>query len=288
MELECFEDEPMWMLSTGTRPGKSSHRVRPLMRFEPSLSKLNNGMVIGPRDFKPLSQLLYRLAALRSPYDETRGCGTKSSNHPAKSLHSTSPRVCPLRSLMRGKRGVFDDQRPILSYTFSMDSVRFGRALGVGARAAAKTLVTAVDAATAANPSKPATGSSSAASAAPRQASSGRPTTSDAADRVIRAAAQVQQVSAGLNRGGQQFKQSVMSPVKRLSGVLWLEFTGVFFGLFALSAGTAAWKLRGAFYETTTNHDDRTKLFLAIGVALLFGYFCVSSFLRAKQRERAR
>ena len=34
-----------------------------------------------------------------------------------------------------------------------MDSVRFGRALGIGARAAAKTLVTAVDAATSPNPS---------------------------------------------------------------------------------------------------------------------------------------
>ena len=169
-----------------------------------------------------------------------------------------------------------------------MDSVRFGRALGVGARAAAKTLFTAVDAATTPGPSKSATGSSSAASSAPRQASPARSPTTDAADRVVRAAAQVQQVSAGLNRGSQQLKQSVWSPVKRLSGVLWLEFTGVFFGLFALSAGTAAWKLRGALYETTTNHGDRTKLFLAIGVALLFGYFCVSSFLRARQRERAR
>src|SRR5580698_8578449 len=35
----------------------------------------------------------------------------------------------------------------------SMDRVKFGRALGVGARAAAKTLVMAVDAATAPNPS---------------------------------------------------------------------------------------------------------------------------------------
>ena len=38
-------------------------------------------------------------------------------------------------------------------YTSSMDRVRFGRALGFGARQAVKTLVTAVDAATAANPS---------------------------------------------------------------------------------------------------------------------------------------
>ena len=38
-------------------------------------------------------------------------------------------------------------------YTSGMDSVRFGRTLGIGARLAAKTLVTAVDAATSPNPS---------------------------------------------------------------------------------------------------------------------------------------
>lgn len=166
-----------------------------------------------------------------------------------------------------------------------MDSVRFGRALGVGARAAAKTLVSAVDAAAAPNPSK-----SEPVSSVPRPHNTtvARASGSDVADRVVRAAAQVQQASEGLNRGSKQFKQSVWSPVKRLSGVLWLEFTGVFFGLFALSAGTAAWKLRGALHETAANHDDRTKLFLAIGIAVLFGYFCVSSFLRARRRERAR
>ena len=64
-----------------------------------SLRKLNNGMVIGPRDFEPLSQLFYGLDALRSPYDKTRCRGTKSSNHPAKSLHSESPPVFVLNAL---------------------------------------------------------------------------------------------------------------------------------------------------------------------------------------------
>ena len=36
----------------------------------------------------------------------------------------------------------------------AMDSVRFGRALGIGARLAAKTVASAVDAATAPNPSR--------------------------------------------------------------------------------------------------------------------------------------
>jgi hypothetical protein len=105
---------------------------------------------------------------------------------------------------------------------------------------------------------------------------------------VTRAAAQAIKTTENLNRGGKQLSQSVWSPMKRLSGVLWLEFTGVFFGLFALSAGSAAWKLRGALHETATNHDERMKLLLAIGIALLFGYFCISSFLRARRKERVR
>lgn len=107
-------------------------------------------------------------------------------------------------------------------------------------------------------------------------------------EQVTRAATQVLQVSQGLNQQGKQLQQSVLTPVKRLSGVLWLEFTGFFFGLFAVSAASAAWKLRDALHETPQNHDAHVKLLVAIAISGLFAYFCVSSFLRAKKRERAR
>ena len=74
----------------------------------------------------------------------------------------------------------------------------------------------------------------------------------------------------------------------KLSGVLWLEFTGVFFGIFALYAGGGAWKLRGDWHETAANHDAHMHLLMAAGMALLFGYFCVSSFVRAVRKGRAR
>ncbi|MDE1175941.1 MAG: hypothetical protein PW789_04975 [Edaphobacter sp.] len=175
-----------------------------------------------------------------------------------------------------------------------MDSVRFGRALGFGARAAAKTLVAAVDAASAPNPTRPATGQAPRPAAqtvteAPGQ--SAQPTRRSAEDvvqQVARAATQVKQTTDGLNQHGRQLQQSVMAPVKRLSGVLWLEFTGSFFGLFAVSAASAAWKLRGALHETPGNHDAHTKLLVAILICVLFSYFCASSFVRAKRRERAR
>lgn len=107
-------------------------------------------------------------------------------------------------------------------------------------------------------------------------------------EQVSRAAAQVMQTSQGLNQQGKQLQQSVLSPVKRLSGVLWLEFTGFFFGLFAVSAASAVWKLRDALHETVQNHDAHVKLLVAAATSVLFAYFCVSSFVRAKKRERAR
>ena len=159
-----------------------------------------------------------------------------------------------------------------------MDSVRFGRALGVGARAAAKTLVTAVDAATSPNPSAGKT----AGSASARRGSSG------VAQQVVRAASQAQQATAGVAQGGKRFGEAVWRPFVRLSGVLWLEFTGVFFGIFALYAAGGAWKLRGEWLEGTANHDAHMHFLMAAGMALVFGYFCVSSFVRAARKGRAR
>jgi hypothetical protein len=169
-----------------------------------------------------------------------------------------------------------------------MDSERFGRALGFGARAAAKTLVTAIDAASAPSPSKPA--SPTAPNAPQRTATAQRPQPSgrgaDVVQQVSRAAAQVKQTSEGVQRQGKHLQRSVWNPFVRLSGVLWLEFTGFFFGLFALTAGSAAWKLRGALHEAPANHDQHVRLLFAAAMMVLFGYFCISSFVRARRRER--
>ncbi len=156
-----------------------------------------------------------------------------------------------------------------------MDSVRFGRALGVGARAAAKTLLTAADAAASPNPSR-----KGAASAASKPA--GQTSVRAVAQQVVRTAAQARQVT----EGGRRLGQSVWGPFVKLSGVLWLEFTGVFFGIFAMYAATGAWKLRGEWHETPANHDAHMHFLMAAGMALLFGYFCISSFLRASKRGR--
>ena len=167
-----------------------------------------------------------------------------------------------------------------------MDSVRFGRALGIGARAAAKTLVTAVDAATSPNPSttgnaKPGIDPTPVESKA---AASGARLGEHAAQK----AAQLLRTGEGLKRGSKNFGHAVLGPVVKLSGVLWLELTGVFFGIFALFATGAAWKLRGELLQATARPDSRAHFWWATAMAVVFAYFCVTSFVNANRRSRGR
>lgn len=71
----------------------------------------------------------------------------------------------------------------------------------------------------------------------------------------------------------------------RLSGVLWLEVSGAFFGLFALFAVSAVWRIRSDWHAGLAG---RERLLGATAMAVLFGYFCVSNFVRARRRERRR
>jgi hypothetical protein len=172
-----------------------------------------------------------------------------------------------------------------------MDSVRFGRALGVGARVAAKTLATAVDAATSPNPSAAGTtkdGAESGPAAASSSAAADKAESSRVRQQAAKTTAQVRQTSAGLKEGSKRFRESVGGPLARLSGALWLELTGVFFGIFAVFAAGGAWRLRGALYGTGANHDAHGRFLAAVLMAAVFGYFCVSSFVKANRRSRRR
>lgn len=187
-----------------------------------------------------------------------------------------------------------------------MDRVRFGRALGFGARQAIKTLVTAVDAATATDPSgrSASVGANGGQTAPPRRAmdadakaptrvSAGQVTVRTQPDTVARKAAhtaartvdQVRGVKSGLGRGSRRFGEAVWGPFVRLSGVLWLEVSGVFFGVFALFALGAVLRFHGQWRANAEGHRN---LFVAVIMLFVFGYFCVSNFVRARRRERRR
>jgi hypothetical protein len=163
-----------------------------------------------------------------------------------------------------------------------MDSVRFGRSLGIGARSAAKALAEAVDAATAPNPGKPAPPVRPAAAAAPRPRTSGP--IASAAKTAARATIQARETRKGIARGSKRFGESAWGPFAKLSGVLWLEITGSFFGIFALFAGSAVWAHRADLRSTPANHDARLHLLVFLGMTIVFGYFCISSFVRAYRK----
>jgi hypothetical protein len=172
-----------------------------------------------------------------------------------------------------------------------MDSVRFGRALGVGARAAAKTLIAAADAAAAPNPSTVAKGKQSAGETP--VASTDVPQKAEApgvrlGQQTARTTAQVRQTGKGLKEGSRRFGEAVWGPFVKVSGALWLELTGVFFGIFAVFAATGAWRMRAALHETTANHDLHGRFLISVAMAAVFGYFCISSFVKANLRSRAR
>ena len=141
-----------------------------------------------------------------------------------------------------------------------MDSVRFGRALGIGVREAAKAAVKAADAAV-----------------APAPVASSR-LGRDAQERVRNVA----HTAKGLKEGGRRFGKAALAPVAKAGGVLWHEVMGVLFGLFVLVAGGEAWHGRGELMRG----GGRTHEWFAVGMVLVFGWFMVSSFVKAKGRGR--
>jgi hypothetical protein len=141
-----------------------------------------------------------------------------------------------------------------------MDKVRFGRALGKGTRDAAKSLWEAADAAASPSPRpRPA-----AAQAPPRPQVSTRANTAKAAR------------TAG---------KSMLAPVKKFSSVLWLEVTGTFFALIALFLAQGVWRLRTSA-RAPLNTPEAHKFYAYAVIFLLFAWFAVSSFLRARHRGR--
>jgi hypothetical protein len=146
-----------------------------------------------------------------------------------------------------------------------MDRVRFGRALGYGARHAAKSLARAVDAATAPNPT----------------AGTPQPPRVEPQQVVRQAAAATGQAKVQTKALG----QSVLTPVKRFSSALWLEVTGTFFALIALAMGQSLWVRRAAI-TASPRTPEAQKLYLALVVFSVFAYFAISSFVRARRMGR--
>jgi hypothetical protein len=178
-----------------------------------------------------------------------------------------------------------------------MDKVKLGRALGYGARHAARAAMQAMDAATAPDP-RPATPSTATRTASATSSSASQPppraaNSAQAADRIAQAQRTVQATTEQARAAGRQAKvagrhakavgRSVWSPLARFSGVLWLQVTGSIYGLIALTLGQAVWVHRSAIHLAPSAKPAQ-QLYLLIAALILFAYFCLSAFIRAARR----
>lgn len=164
-----------------------------------------------------------------------------------------------------------------------MDSVRFGRILGKGARAAAKGLYQAVDAVTTPNPNPP-----QAVPQQPMPAAQQRQTAHAPMQAVAQATAQSAAAYTAhkktVSREAGKLGRSFLAPFARAGHVLWLEVMGTFFALFAAIFISYACRYRAGLHATDA--DAHRHFLFSVGAATLFGYFAVSSFVRARRREK--
>ena len=158
-----------------------------------------------------------------------------------------------------------------------MDRVRFGRALGYGARHAAKTLMQAADAAAAP--------SGKAAAPTAKEPSAREPGARAAAAPVVERVVRTRPTVAETKKHAGRLGRSVWTPVARFSSVVWMQVTGLFFGLLATFLGEGAWKERAAWRLPVGSHAAQ-KFWVLVAAFALFAYFCVSNFVRARLRER--
>jgi hypothetical protein len=254
--------------------------------------------MIGPGCFQPVRHHFYRSRALGAQYQKANRRCAESTNQEQYVSHCTSlPHgTQPMGDWMHEETDRFSQGCALAgiapnSYTFGMDRVRFGRALGMGARYAAKTLVSAADAATAPNPKTTPSRTAPSGPAVrtqPQQAQSASHSDATLGQKAARTTAQVRRTKENLSRGGKRFGEAAWAPFVKLSGVLWLEVTGVFFGLFVIVAVSNTWKLLAKQHSFGLSHVEDRYLFFSIAMAAIFGYFCISSFVRASRRQHRR
>jgi hypothetical protein len=151
-----------------------------------------------------------------------------------------------------------------------MEPNRIGRVLGVGTRVAANMLRQQAQAAA----SAPQTGR--AASSGNRSGSVAKAVSSPGGSQSLRTTGQK------VARGAKGFGRSLWNPFAHATTVLWLEITGLFFGLFTLYFLSNGWK----FHHDSLSGPDHRKFLLYASCAVVFLYFTVSSFARARRKGR--
>jgi hypothetical protein len=137
-----------------------------------------------------------------------------------------------------------------------------GRKLGIGVRLFAKAARQGVAAAANSSPARP---------------SSYRATASPAA-----AVQQAKSKAGGFANGAKRFGAAMLGPMAHTGGVLWLEITGLFFGLFALFFAQNVYRFR----QDYAKGPEHAHFWVYAALAVLFSAFTATQFHKARSKER--
>jgi len=109
------------------------------------------------------------------------------------------------------------------------------------------------------------------------------PGSSTPTSRIVPSAAdirQAQQKTHKYTRAAGRGVGGFLRPFGRVGGILWLEVTGFFFGLFALFFAQDLWRARSG-YASGPLHQ---RFWIALALTAVFAYLSISAFWRAKRK----
>jgi hypothetical protein len=167
-----------------------------------------------------------------------------------------------------------------------MNANEFGKRLGIGVRVAGRIAQQRAQesAAQSAQASAPGSAAPASGASAPAAGTSAlRGVVESPAARFIPSAQEIRAAKQKTHKYSRAAGRGIggfLRPFGRVGGILWLEVTGFFFGLFALFFATDAWRSRLG-YASGPLHQ---RFLIAAGLTAVFGYLSVSAFWRAKRR----
>jgi hypothetical protein len=155
-----------------------------------------------------------------------------------------------------------------------MNPNEFGKKLGIGVRVAGRIAQQRAQE-TAKSKSPPASSEGSPAQTQRTVYEPVRPSVPSARD--IR---EMKEKSHRITRAAGRGIGGFLRPFGRVGGILWLEVTGFFFGLFGLYFAVDIWRTR-LNYLAGPQH---TRFLIAALLTAVFGYLSISAFWRAKRK----
>jgi hypothetical protein len=160
-----------------------------------------------------------------------------------------------------------------------MNSNEFGRRLGIGVRVAGRIAQqrAADSARTQAQTQPPVAANPAGVIESPARPQPSQPAAvTDYAEKAREMAKKSHRVTRAAGRGFGGF----LRPFSRVGGILWLEVTGFFFGLFALYFAVDLWRSRLS-YLAGPQHN---RFLISAALTALFSYLCTSAFWRAGRK----